>query len=58
MVMGDLEEVVDRPMKVHDGNQFMDEFRSLRPDDMATENLTGLRMAENFHVSIRFAQAE
>ena len=56
--MGYAEKIVDRPMKVHDGNQFMDEFRGLRSDDMPTENLTRLRMTEHFHMSIRFAQAE
>ena len=46
--------IVDCAMKVHDGNQLMDEFGGFRSDNVPTENLTGLRMTEYFHVSVRF----
>lgn len=55
MIVGDSEKVVDCAMKIHDGNQFMDEFRGFGSDNMTAENFTGLRMAEHFDVSVRFA---
>ena len=40
VVMRDAEKIVDCAVKVHDGNQFMDEFRGFWSDDVTTENLT------------------
>jgi len=52
------EKIVGRAMKIHYGNQFVDEFRGFRSNDVATENFTRLRMTEYFYVSVRFTQTE
>jgi hypothetical protein len=58
MVMRYAEKIVDRPMKVHDGNKFMNEFRCFRTDDVTSDNFTRLRMTEHFDVAVDFSQAE
>ena len=55
MIVRHAHQVVNRAAKVHDGDEFVDEFTGFRPDDVPADEFARFGMAEEFDKAVGFA---
>ena len=55
MIMRRAQQVVDGRVKIHRGDDFVDQFRSARTDDCGTQNLAAFFRSDDFHESVGLA---
>ena len=56
--MGYPSEIMNCPMIIHDGNEFMNQFRGFRPDNMGSQNFAVLRRSQKFDVTMSLTQRQ